>query len=101
MDMKITSILDGFKVEKATPGTKQFGEYGFEVAYFLTGKRGAVYILSRYGIDHDSSKMFVVNSKGNVGAIHGNYTFDDRDGDLDVWNQSDELRSIFGKYKNA
>lgn len=94
--MKITSILAGFKVEKAAPGTLQFGDYGSEIAYTVTGKRGAVYVLIRYG--GNSSIMFLRNSKGNDCAISGYTRFSDHNGELTTWTQFDEARAMFGNY---
>ena len=52
--------------------------------YFLTGARGATYVLMRS--QHHPEFMFPVNSKGHVCALKGNGWFTDRDGRLEVLN---------------
>jgi hypothetical protein len=50
------------------------------IGYFLRGKRGAFYALMRYPLQ--PHLMYVVNSKGNVCGVKGNYTFTDEGGAL-------------------
>jgi hypothetical protein len=73
--MKENTEFLGYKVEKINNEKVVQGE----VAYKLTGKRGAEYRLVR---NKNNPKMFVMNQYGNIVAVKGNYTFDDSDGRL-------------------
>lgn len=71
----------GYRIEK-NPNYDPNDFFG-EAAYILHGKK-AKYYLKRYG--GNSHRMYVVNSNYNTVGIKGNYTFSDRDGDLEVMN---------------
>lgn len=73
----------GYTVTRGTTGARAACHSSSQVAYFLTGKRGAVYALLRHRSRPEL--MFVVNERGNITALKGNGTWTDRDGNLRPW----------------
>ena len=66
--MEYSDILHGYTIERTPTG------------YQLTGKRGGIKVLVR---DSKSpALMYVTDQYGQIGSIHGNYSWTDSDGRL-------------------
>jgi len=87
------SEIFGYQVKKnEDPNLKYFLS---EVAYLLIGKRGATYQLVRHV--NQPSRMYVVNSKGNICGLKGNYSFSDKNGDLKVYDEFEGFKANLHK----
>ncbi len=71
----------GYQISVAPEGMTWCGS---PVAYLLKGKK-VTYRLVRNSFR--PNVMYVVNSKDNICGLKGNYTFDDKDGDLNVYSE--------------
>lgn len=71
----------GYQISIAPEGMMYCGS---PVAYLLKGKK-VTYRLVRNSFRPNI--MYVVNSMHNICGLKGNYTFDDKDGDLNVYSE--------------